>query len=364
MSHDRFMEAALAEARAVVGQTSPNPPVGAVVVAGGKIIARGGTSPAGGPHAEVVALAEAGARARGATLYSTLEPCNHHGRTAPCTERILEAGISWVVVGTRDRNPKVSGRGLRRLRAGGLEVIEGVAEAACQRLGEPFFTWARQGRPWVALKMAATLDGRIATATGDSRWVSGPEARSRVHAWRSRFDAVLVGAGTVRADDPRLNARPAGGGGRDPVRIILDGRLTTDPGARVYRQRSRAPTWVVLPTKAARARRSGFARKGVELIEVDGAKGKVELGALLAALGEREIVSLLVEGGAEVAGAFLSAGLVDELRLFLSPKIVGAGPAWVTLPAGVAPERMIHALGLTIDGLERVGDDLLLIAKR
>jgi diaminohydroxyphosphoribosylaminopyrimidine deaminase/5-amino-6-(5-phosphoribosylamino)uracil reductase len=358
------MDEALAEARAAVGRTSPNPPVGAVVVRDGEIVSRGRTAPAGGPHAEVAALEAAGALAKGATLYTTLEPCDHFGRTAPCTERILAAGIRCVVVGTRDQNPKVAGRGLRRLRAAGVEVVEGVRGEACERLGQPFFTWVRLGRPWVVLKMAATLDGRIATASGDARWVSSEAARALVHRWRDRFDAVLVGAGTVRTDDPRLSARPPGGGGRDPIRIVLDGRLRTDPTSTVYRQRSKAPTWVVAPPRGARERRAAFQAAGVEILSVPGARGRVDLGALLEELGRREIVSLLVEGGAEVAGAFLAGDWVDEVRLFLAPKIAGGGPAWVRLPPSAQPEHMADAMKMELLSVEAVGTDLLVVVSR
>ena len=220
---EAYLALALDEARAAAGRTSPNPPVGAVIVRGKRIVSAGHTAPAGGPHAEVVALKAAGKAARGATLYTTLEPCVHHGRTPPCTDAILAAGISRVVVGAKDRNPLVAGKGLERLKRAGLEVALADPGGACEAVNAPFFTWVAHHRPYVILKAAATLDGRIATRSGDSRWITGKAARQLGHQWRDRVDAILVGAGTVRADDPRLTTRLPGVAGRDPVRVVLDG---------------------------------------------------------------------------------------------------------------------------------------------
>ena len=350
----RFMRAALAEASRAAGRTSPNPAVGAVVVRGGRIVGRGHHARAGAPHAETVALRAAGARARGADLYTTLEPCDHQGRTPPCSEAILAAGVRRVVVGSQDPNPLVNGRGLRRLRRGGVAIETGVLSHECDALNQAWFHYITARRPFVTLKIAATLDGRIATLAGDSRWVSGPEARAWVHRLRDQVDAVLVGSGTARADDPRLTTRLPGGGGRDPLRVVLDTDLGLPARLRLFRQRSAAKTLVVHAT--ARTRRLG---DGVELLRARrGRGGGIDLPDLLSRLAARGVVSLLVEGGGAVAGAFLAAGLVDRLALVLSPRVLGAGVAWG--PAA-APRRMAEAMRLTRPTVERLGEDLLVI---
>ena len=312
----------------------------------------------------MVALRAAGKAAKGATLYTTLEPCVHHGRTPPCTEAILAAGISRVVVGAKDRNPLVAGKGLKRLKQAGLEVALADPDGACEAVNAPFFTWVAQHRPYVILKAAATLDGRIATRSGDSRWITGNAARELGHQWRDRADAILVGAGTVRADDPRLTTRLPGVTGRDPVRVVLDGRLTTDPAAKIYGLRSQAPTLLAVPSRTSEAKVAPYARRPrTEVLRVAGVRGRVDLEALLAELARREIMTLLVEGGGEVHGALLAAGLVDEVRLFLAPTLVGEGPSWLSLPEGTGPARLADAWKLGHAHVERVGDDVLLTAR-
>ena len=239
----RLMEEAIELAESALGFTSPNPAVGCVIVAGGKIIARGATATGGRPHAETVALAKAGARARGATAYVSLEPCAHFGQTPPCANALVEAGIKRVVIGCGDPFPKVRGKGIAILKKAGIEVTLGVEEDECRRINEGFFTRVEKGRPMVTLKLAMTLDGRIATASGDSQWISGEESRALVHRWRRYSDAVMVGAGTVVADNPRLTCRDEGG--RDPYRVIIDAKLRSDPRARVFTQRSSASTILV-----------------------------------------------------------------------------------------------------------------------
>ncbi|HET9552063.1 MAG TPA: bifunctional diaminohydroxyphosphoribosylaminopyrimidine deaminase/5-amino-6-(5-phosphoribosylamino)uracil reductase RibD [Anaeromyxobacteraceae bacterium] len=348
---ERFMRLALAEARKGLGRTSPNPLVGAVLVKGGRVVARGHHARAGGPHAEIVALRAAGARARGADLYTTLEPCDHQGRTPPCSVALVEAGVARVVAGSRDPNPLVDGRGLARLRRAGVAVVAGLLREECDALNAPWLTFMTAGRPYVTLKLAATLDGRVATASGDSRWVTGPEARAWVHRLRDQVDAVLVGRGTALADDPRLTARLPGGGGRDPLRVVLDTGLSLPPRLRLFRQRSKAKTLVLHA-----ARREKDLGPGVELVRCQRGRGGLDLADALGRLAARGVVHLLVEGGGAVAGSLLAAGLVDRLALFLAPRILGEGRGWS--PA-VAPRRMAEALRLEGVAVERVGEDLL-----
>ncbi len=356
VDHERYMRLALREARRGLGRTSPNPAVGAVLVKDGKVVGRGHHARAGAPHAEVAAIRAAGARARGADLYTTLEPCDHFGRTPPCSLAILEAGVRRIFSGSGDPNPRVNGRGLRRLRRAGVEVRTGVLREGCDALNETWFRFITTGRPHVTLKVASTLDGRIATAGGDSRWVTGPEARALVHRLRDASDAVMVGAGTARADDPRLTARLPGGRGRDPLRVVLDSRLSLPASLRLFRQRSTAPT-IVAHVAGDPPARPG---RGVEYLRCRARRGRVDLPDLLEKLGGRGVTSLLVEGGAEVASALLAAGLVDRLILFLAPKVAGGGRSWLE---GPGPARMRDALSIRDLEVQRVGDDLMLTGR-
>ena len=353
---ERFMRLALAEAEKGRGRTSPNPAVGAVVVKGGRVIARGHHAQAGTPHAEVVALRAAGARAAGADLYTTLEPCNHWGKTPPCSVAIAEAGVRRVFVGSRDPNPVVDGRGNARLRRAGVEVATGVLRGPCDALNEAWFQFITSGRPFVTLKAAVTLDGRIATRTGDSRWVTGEAARAEVHRLRDEVDAVLVGAGTARLDDPLLTTRLPGGGGRDPLRVVLDTRLRLPARLRLFQAGSTAPT-LVATTAAARPRRFG---PGVETLRCRSLGGRVDLADLLDRLGQRGITHLLVEGGAKVHSAFLAAGLVDRVVLFLAPKLLGGGRAWLE---GEGPRTMSEARRLEEVEVRRVGEDVMVAGR-
>ena len=345
-----FMRLALREAARGLGRTSPNPAVGAVLVKNGRVLARGHHARAGGPHAEAVVLRAAGARARGADLYTTLEPCDHYGRTPPCSMAILAAGVGRVFTGSADPNPLVNGKGIARLRRAGVEVVTGVLADACDELNAPWLTFMREGRPFVTLKAAVTLDGRIATRTGDARWVTGEPARRWVHRLRSRVDAVLIGSGTARADDPRLTARIPGG--HDPLRVVLDTDLSLPARLELFHQRSSAPTLVA----HASARRRALG-PGVELLRCRRGPGGVDLRDLLARLAARGVTHLLVEGGATVHARFLEAGLVDRIAVFVAPKIAGADG--VPLAAWRGPARMADALSLTDVRVERVGDDVL-----
>ena len=352
------MRRALDAARLGLGRTSPNPPVGAVVVKDGEIVAVGHHAMAGGPHAEVAALDAAGPKARGADLYVTLEPCNHVGRTGPCAPRVVEAGIARCFVGSPDPNPLVSGRGIRRMRRGGVAVEVGVLREETDALIEPWARFITEGRPFVTMKVASTLDGRIATRTGESQWITGPEARGLVHRLRNEVDAVLVGSGTVTADDPRLTARIEGG--RDPARVVLSSRLEISPRARIFHPGSKAPTLVACVSPAPAAEAEALRAAGAEILECRGGGGRIDVGDLLAKRGARGIVHVLVEGGARIFGAFLAAGACDRLLLHYGPKVFGGGPSWTDEPAVT---RVADAPAFRYETVSLVGGDLLVEAR-
>ncbi len=357
-----FMRIALEEAAKGLGRTSPNPVVGAVLVKGGRIIARGYHKRAGTAHAEVVALEAAGVKARGADLYTTLEPCDHYGRTPPCSMAVLEAGVRRVICASADPNPKVNGKGVARLRRGGVEVLTGVLREEADKLNRPFFKVIQTGLPYVTLKAAVTLDGKLATATGDSRWVTGEDARAWVHRLRDQVDAILVGANTVRLDDPKLTTRLPGGAGRDAVRIVVDSRLRLTPKYTIFSQRSPARTVIATLEDPASRKARRFADLGVDVWQVRATKnGRVNLKALLKRVAEEGLNHVLVEGGSELYGSFLREGLADALALFLAPKLIGAkGLSW-TGDLGV--KVMGDALAVKDLTFERFGEDLLIQAK-
>lgn len=353
---EAWMREALAEACRAIGRTHPNPAVGAVVVRDGEIVGRGHTAPAGGPHAEVRAIADAGSRARGADLFTTLEPCDHYGRTPPCTEAILAAGIARVFAGSADPNPLVDGRGVQRLRGLGMPVWTGVLAAEADALNRPFFKAMRSGLPWVTLKAAVSLDGKLATVSGDSRWVTGEAARTEVHRLRDRVDAVLVGAGTVRTDDPALTARIPEGGGRDPLRVVLDSALQLSPERQLFHLRSDARTLVVHVEGQGAERAQALVTVGTELLGVPGRPGEVDLETTLRELLRRDVLHVLVEGGPRVFAAFIRAGLADALVLHLAPRLVGGdGLSWLG-PLGL--DRMAGARSVRIESMRSLGEDL------
>ena len=353
------MQRALDLAAKALGRTSPNPAVGAVIVRGGRVIGEGFHRRAGLPHAEVEALQRVNGTARGATLYVNLEPCAHHGRTPPCAEALIAAGLKRVVVGIVDPNPLVRGRGLRRLRQAGIAVTTGILREKCERLNEDFAVFIRTGRPLVTLKLAASLDGRIATASGDSHWISGERSRRLVHELRNRVDAVLVGAETVRVDDPQLTCRVRGG--RDPLRVILDGRLTISPAARVCTQRSTAPTLVVTTAESGQGeKRRLLEQQGVEILCLPGDHGRVSLRPLLEALGRRGVKHVLIEGGGQVAAAALAEGVVDKVLFFYGPLLLGSESRPMIGPLGI--DRVAAGLKLHTIELGRLGDDVLVTA--
>ena len=361
VSDEGFMELALEQAAKAVGHTRPNPAVGAVVVRDGRVLTVGHTAPAGGDHAEVAALRKLGFDAEGCTLYSTLEPCNHWGRTGPCTEAILGAGVKRVVFGATDPNPKVRGRGFKRLERGGVEVVRGVLEARCTALNECFNHSIVHRRPFTVLKAAVSLDGRIATRSGESRWITSREARREGHRLRASLDAVLVGAGTVIADDPLLTARLRGA--RNPVRIVLDSKLRSPLDAQLVRTAKQVPTIYATTKKAPARKRRVLERAGVTVLELPATKaGLVELPPLLDALAERELNGLLVEGGAEVHGAFLDARLVQKVVLFVAPILIGGAEAPVAF-GGRGVAQLAEALELEALETAHVGRDLMVTGR-
>jgi len=376
---EKLMRLALALARRGRATVRPNPQVGAVIVKGGRILARGFHQRAGEPHAEIRALADLARRAgsvapaRGATMYVTLEPCCHQGRTGPCTTALRQAGIARVVVGCRDLDPRVDGRGSQVLRRAGVRVDEGCLEEDCLALNRAFFTWIREGRPLVTLKLAATADGFLADGRRRGArapaWITGPAARARVHAMRADHDAVLVGAGTVEADDPQLTVRlpqaregtkgdaPEAGA---PLRVIVDGRFRVPAAARVFRE---GPAPLVIVSREALMspagkRKAAQLRAKAEVIAVPGRGVRLRWASVLAALGTREIQSVLVEGGAQVAGGLIAEGLVDRVALFHGPFLMGAG---VPMASG-AGRPLGEALALKDVALTRLGPDWLVTA--
>ena len=321
------MRSALALARRGLGSTWPNPAVGCVVVNNGRVVGRAVTSPGGRPHAEPQALARAGNAARGATAYVTLEPCCHHGRTPPCTDALIAAGIARVVVGARDPDPRVDGRGVSELRAAGIAVQQGVLEDEANELLAGFRQRMTAGRPLVTLKLASTLDGRIATHAGESRWITSPLARRTAHSLRGCHDAILVGVGTVLLDDPDLTCRLAGFRSKPIVRVVADSHLRTPLTAKLIATARETQTWVLVRSSASPERRRAFANAGVRLLEIAGAPIGVDLSTALSCLGDAGITRLLVEGGAQIAAALLRDRLVDRVAWFHAPCVMG-GDGW------------------------------------
>jgi len=354
---ERMMRHALQLAEKAVGWTSPNPMVGAVVCQGERIVAEGFHPKAGEPHAERLALDRAGGEARGGTLYVTLEPCFHQGRTPPCFPRILEAGLRRVVVAMQDPNPLVNGRSIRGLREKGVEVSVGVCEEPARRLNHPFLSWILRKRPWVALKYAMTLDGRIATRTGDSKWISSEESRQFVHGLRRRYRGVLVGHGTAVRDDPLLTCRvDCNPPPRQPVRVVLGGSLPLQSRSQLVRTAAESP---VLHYVSGEVEPIG-SHGPIEVVSVSTSEcGRIPLKDVLGDLGEREVDGLLVEGGATVLSSFLAEGLADEVYAFVAPKILNDEKALAPFPSLQACERMSDAIRLSSVEIQVLGGDAL-----
>jgi diaminohydroxyphosphoribosylaminopyrimidine deaminase/5-amino-6-(5-phosphoribosylamino)uracil reductase len=352
------MRAALALARRGLGAVWPNPAVGCVIVKNGRVIGRGWTQSGGRPHGETEALRRAGEAARGADAYVSLEPCCHWGRTPPCVDALVTAGVQRVVVALEDPDPRVAGEGLRRLRTAGLDVEVGLCGAEAAEVNAGFLSRLRLGRPLVTLKFATSLDGRIATASGESQWITGPPARERAHALRANHDAIMVGTGTVIADDPQLTCRLSGLDHCSPVRVVIDRHLRIPPAARLVVDACRIPTWILTLRSADAGRRAVFLANRVTLIDVEAdSEGQVDLAAALRALGERGITRLLVEGGAGLVAAFLRARLVDRLVWVHAPLVIGG--EGVPAIAGLDLAALADALAFERLATETIGDDVI-----
>lgn len=356
-SYERYMRVALDLARAVRGQTSPNPTVGAVIVKQGRIVGTGVHLQAGAPHAEVQALAMAGAEALGATLYVTLEPCSHFGRTPPCTKAIISAGIRRVVIGCLDENPLVNGSGAEVLREAGIQVITGVLEKECFQLNELFFHYIRTKMPFVTVKTASTLDGKVATRTGDSKWVTGSEARMYVHRLRHEHDAVMVGIQTVLADDPQLTTRLPEGG-KHPVRLVMDSRLRIPLDCKICDTRE-APTWVFCTHLCDPEKEKALISKGVRVFKA-GLGPRVDLAEAFRLMGGEGITSVLVEGGSTLNGTLLKEGWVNKVIAFIAPKLLG-GAGSLSSYGGEGWDRMSDAVSLTDTVVRQFGSDWCVI---
>jgi len=356
-----FMECALSLARLALGYTSPNPAVGAVIVRDGVVVGLGYTQMPGSKHAEIVALEQAGSRAKGATMFVTLEPCCHYGRTPPCTEAIIQAGISEVHAAMIDPNPLVNGKGIEALQAAGIRTFVGECEEKAREVNEGYIKFITTGLPFVIAKFAMSLDGKIATHTGDSKWISSDESRKFVHYLRHTVDAIMVGANTVLSDDPQLSARVCSGKGgktkRQPLRIIVDGKGRTPRAARIFGEPGETILAVARPLDSRKA--DEFKRVGAEILEFDATEGVIDLSELLAVLGKRQITSVLVEGGNKLFGYLFDQKLVDKVLAFVSPIIIG-GERAKSAVGGTGVNRVSEALQLNRVRVTEFGSDVLI----
>ncbi len=355
-----YMEQALSLAKLALGQVSPNPAVGAVVVKNGVVIGQGYTQPPGSWHAEVLALKQAGEEARGGVMYVTLEPCCHYGRTPPCSQAIIAAGIAEVHIAMLDPNPLVAGRGKEELEREGIKVYTGEHRDEAEEINEAYRKFITTGMPFVVAKFAVSLDGKIATKSGDSKWISGNEAREHVHYLRYTVDAVMAGVNTVLVDDPHLTVRCCGGKGgtakKQPLRVIVDGRGRTPLSALVFSEPGK--TLLALGRSATPEEKTAFTQAGAELLEVPSKEGLVDLRGLLKLLGEREITSVLVEGGSILLGSLFDCGLVDKVVAFIAPIIIG-GEGAKTAVGGGGIDKVADSLKLERVKVDRFGEDLM-----
>jgi diaminohydroxyphosphoribosylaminopyrimidine deaminase/5-amino-6-(5-phosphoribosylamino)uracil reductase len=353
-----YMRRALELAERAAGLTSPNPMVGAVVVCDGVIVGEGFHAAAGGPHAEIEALAVAGPRARGAALYLTLEPCVHHGRTPPCVPVLVEAGLQRVVVATPDPNPLVNGRGIEALRRSGIAVEVGAFGDEARALNRTFFTWVRERRPHVTLKAAMTLDGKIADAHGNARWISGEAARAETHRLRSRSDAIVVGIGTALADDPALTVRVGAPWPREPYRVVVDSAARLPVDARLMHAGTPSRAVIAVGPAAPGAHTGALRNAGATVVECPEHDGRLDVAFLLEWLAKRDVTAVLLEGGGELNAAFVDAGLVDRVVLFVAPALLGGRSALT--PVEGAGRALKEAIRLTGVACRRLGDDVVI----
>ncbi|MCP8618135.1 bifunctional diaminohydroxyphosphoribosylaminopyrimidine deaminase/5-amino-6-(5-phosphoribosylamino)uracil reductase RibD [Salirhabdus salicampi] len=360
MNDHSYMELALSLAKSVSGQTSPNPPVGSVAVKEGRIIGMGAHLRAGEPHAEVHAMNMAGDSAHGSTVYVTLEPCSHYGKTPPCADLLINKGVKRVVVATTDEDSRVSGKGIEKLRSAGIEVDVGILKEEAEQIYKPFFHYIKYKTPYVTIKSAITMDGKTATVTKHSQWVTGEESRRDVHEYRHKHDAILVGVGTVIADNPSLTTRLPNGG-KNPVRIVLDTNLRTPLESNVITD-GKVDTWIIIGNKVEKKKMNQYLQyKNVDIIQLN--QEDIKIPQLLKALGERGIMKLFVEGGAEVNGSFLKSNAFQQLITYIAPKLVGGrdaptsfgGPGFIT---------MDESLNMSIKSVDRIGEDVRVVAER
>jgi diaminohydroxyphosphoribosylaminopyrimidine deaminase/5-amino-6-(5-phosphoribosylamino)uracil reductase len=356
---EKYIKMAIELAGQGRGYTAPNPMVGAVIVKAGVVVGKGYHEQAGGPHAEINAIADACGRADGATLYVSLEPCNHHGRTPPCTEAIIQSGIRRVVVGMEDPNPDVRGGGIQFLKDHGIDVISGVLRDESERLNEFFVKYVSTKRPFVILKCACTLDGSIATRTGDSKWITNEQSRGFVHELRHAVDAIMVGIGTVDKDNPRLTTRVENKQGCDPIRIILDSRLSISPDAHLLNIVSDSDTVIVTGPDVPEEKRRQLTARGVRILSTQLKDGQIDIDILMTRLGEMGITSLLIEGGSRVNASAIRAGIVDKIYLFYAPKILGANDG-IPVFAGKGPALMSESLRIKDVTVHRFEDDVMI----
>ncbi|MEW6409451.1 MAG: bifunctional diaminohydroxyphosphoribosylaminopyrimidine deaminase/5-amino-6-(5-phosphoribosylamino)uracil reductase RibD [Nitrospirota bacterium] len=354
-----FMRLALRLAEKGKGKTNPNPLVGAVVVKNGRVCGRGYHKKAGMPHAEKVAIEDAGSDAKGATLYVNLEPCCHHEKkTPPCTSLIANSGITRVVIGCIDPNPYVSGRGIKELDDAGIEVTTGILEEESKRLNEVFFKYITTKKPFVILKAAITIDGKIATSTGKSQWITGEKARQAVHRLRNQVDAVLVGIGTILKDNPNLTARTKSKKAKDPCRVIVDSLLNIPLDSNVLIQKSSAPTYIVTTKPVPEDRVKHLKDLGAKILFFDSINNHISLNQLMIRLGEIGITSVMIEGGSRINASALRERIVDKIILFVAPKILGGKNA-IGMVGGISPESLEDAIVIKWSRLRRVGDDIM-----
>lgn len=355
MEDHHYMGLALELAGAMKGQTSPNPMVGCVIVKDGRVVGLGSHLQAGGPHAEIHALAMAEDEAKGATAYVTLEPCSHFGRTPPCADALIRNGIKRVVVASLDPNPLVAGRGIARLKEAGIEVVTGILAEKSARINEVFNTFITKQRPFVTVKTASTLDGKVATETGSSRWVTGEQARLDVHRMRHHHDAILVGVNTVITDNPQLTTRLPEGEGKNPIRIIMDTTLRIPLHSRVITD-GEAPTWIITTDRADGEKKKALEEKGIRVFST-GPGPKVHVNTMLNLLGKEMVSSLLVEGGSQINSAFLHARAIDKVISYVAPKLV-AGQDAPTPFGGTGIEEMGNAVPVKDIQVEMLGQDI------